>query len=199
MNDSSNHKSEKPDQKTRRINNQIPCLVWFTGISGAGKTTMVRLVEKKLIGLGMHPYAIDGDLIRKGLCKDLGFDDKSRVENIRRVSEVALMMVDAGLIVLASFISPFAAERSMVRNLVGNHRFIEVFMDTPLEIAEKQDTKGLYRRVRSGEIKNFTAIDSPYEAPESPELRLTAGSECLEDMADQVVTKIINIQSDFYL
>jgi bifunctional enzyme CysN/CysC len=177
-----------------QFKNQRPCLVWFTGISGSGKTTMARLVEDKLRRLGKHPYVIDGDIMRRGLCKDLGFDEKSRVENIRRAAEVASMMVDAGLIVIAAFISPFAAERAMARTLVGKDQFIEVYMDTPLEIAENRDPKGLYQRARKGEIKNFTGIDSPYEAPENPELRLIAGSESAAEMAEKVVKKIIGIQ-----
>jgi len=190
---------EKINKKIRGIaKNQRPCLVWFTGISAAGKTTVARLVEKKLWDNGKHSYLMDGDIIRKGLCKDLGFDEKSRVENIRRVAEVASLMVDAGLIVLAAFISPFATERNLARTLVGKNEFIEVFMDTPLEIAEKRDPKGLYRRARSGEILNFTGIDSPYEAPEHPEVRLVAGSSSVEEMADRVVTKILSMQSLSY-
>ncbi len=185
----------KYNKQTRGIaKNQRPCLVWFTGISGAGKTTVARLVVEKLWGLGKHPYLLDGDVIRKGLGKDLGFDEKSRVENIRRSAEVAALMVDAGLIVVAAFISPFASERKMARNLLDNDEFIEVFMDTPLEIAEKRDPKGLYRRARNGEIPNFTGIDSPYEAPENPEVRLIAGSASAEEMADQVVERILSIQ-----
>jgi bifunctional enzyme CysN/CysC len=156
---------------------------------------VARLVEGKLRDLGKHPYVIDGDIMRKGLSKDLGFDEKSRVENIRRAAEVASMMVDAGLIVLAAFISPFASERAMARTLVGRDQFIEVFMDTPLEIAEKRDPKSLYRRARMGEIKNFTGIDSPYEPPENPEVRLIAESETAEEMAGRVVAKILSIQS----
>jgi bifunctional enzyme CysN/CysC len=187
------------NKKIRGIaKNQRPCLVWFTGISGAGKTTVARLVEEKLWGLGKHPYLMDGDIIRKGLCKDLGFDEKSRVENIRRAAEVTALMVDAGLIVLAAFISPFATERAMARALVGKDEFIEVFMDTPLEIAEKRDPKGLYLRARKGEIPNFTGIDSPYEAPENPEVRLIAGSSSAEEMADQVVARILSMQSLSY-
>jgi len=170
-------------------------LVWFTGISGAGKTTVANLVEQKLWDLGKHSYILDGDIVRKGLCKDLGFDEKSRVENIRRAAEVAAILVDSGLIVLAAFISPFASERAMARALVGRDEFIEVFMDTPLEIAEKRDPKGLYRRARSGEIPNFTGIDSPYEKPENPEIRLVSGSESADEMAAKVVSKIISLQS----
>jgi bifunctional enzyme CysN/CysC len=190
---------EEINKKSRGIaKNQRPCLVWFTGISGAGKTTVARLVEEKLWSLGKHPYLMDGDIIRKGLCKDLGFDEKSRVENIRRAAEVTALMVDAGLIVVAAFISPFASERAMARKLVGKDAFIEVFMDTPVEIAEKRDPKGLYRRARNGEIPNFTGIDSPYEAPENPEVRLIAGSASAEEMADQVVARILSIQSLSY-
>ena len=187
------------NKKIRGIaKNQRPCLVWFTGISGAGKTTVAGLVEEKLWALGKHPYLMDGDIIRKGLCKDLGFDEKSRVENIRRAAEVTTLMVDAGLIVLAAFISPFAEERAMARALVAKEEFIEVFMDTPLEIAEKRDPKGLYRRARNGEIPNFTGIDSPYEAPENPDVRLVAGSVSAEEMADQVVARILSMQSLSY-
>jgi adenylyl-sulfate kinase len=190
---------KKINKRIRGIaKNQRPCLVWFTGISGAGKTTVARLVEEKLWWLGKHPYLLDGDIIRKGLCKDLGFDEKSRIENIRRAAEVAALMVDAGLIVLAAFISPYASERAIARALVGKDEFIEVFMDTPLVEAEKRDPKGLYHRARSGEIPNFTGIDSPYEMPVNPEIKLIAGSATAEEMADQVVGKIISIQTLSY-
>lgn len=187
--------TENINKKTRgSAKNQTPCLVWFTGISGAGKSTVAGLVEKKLFSLGKHSYLLDGDIVRKGLCKDLGFDEKSRIENIRRVAEVASLMVDSGLIVLAAFISPFASDRTMARQLVGKNEFIEVFMDTPLEVAEKRDPKGLYQRARKGEIPNFTGIDSPYEIPENPEVRLIAGIESAEEMADIVVKKVLRLQ-----
>jgi bifunctional enzyme CysN/CysC len=169
---------------------QRPCVVWFTGISGAGKTTVARLVEERLQSLGKYPYVIDGDIMRKGLSKDLGFDEKSRIENIRRAAEVSLMMVDAGLIVLAAFISPFASERAMVRTLVGGDRFIEVFMDTPLEIAEKRDPKGLYRRARAGGIKNFTGIDSAYEIPSNPNITLATGNYDIYSCCLKILTSI---------
>ena len=147
-------------------------VVWLTGLSGSGKSTIANLVEKKLLADGRHTYLLDGDNVRHGLNKDLGFTDADRVENIRRVAEVAKLMVDAGLIVLVSFISPFRAERQMARDLVAAGEFIEVYVDTPLAVAESRDVKGLYKKARAGELKNFTGIDSPYEAPESPEVRV---------------------------
>ena len=155
---------------------QKPCLVWFTGLSGAGKSTIANILERKLVAQGAHTYLLDGDNVRHGLNKDLGFTDADRVENIRRVGEVAKLMVDAGLIVLASFISPFRDERRMVRDMLGEGEFIEVFVDTPLDIAEQRDVKGLYKKARSGVIKNFTGIDSPYEPPESAELVVDTAS-----------------------
>ncbi|MGQ0735742.1 MAG: sulfate adenylyltransferase subunit CysN, partial [Acidobacteriota bacterium] len=162
---------------------QKPCILWFTGLSGAGKSTIANLVEKKLHALGRHTYLLDGDNVRHGLNKDLGFTDADRVENIRRVAEVARLMVDAGLIVLVSFISPFRSERHMARGLVAESEFLEVFVDTPLDIAEKRDPKGLYRKARSGELKNFTGIDSPYEAPEAPEIHLQTSTLTPEQAA----------------
>src|SRR5690606_10294166 len=142
------------------------------GLSGAGKSTVANLVEKRLLALGRHTYLLDGDNVRHGLNKDLGFTDEDRVENIRRVAEVAKLMVDAGLIVLVSFISPFRAERRLARELLAEGEFVEVFVDTPLAIAEQRDVKGLYAKARAGELKNFTGVDSPYETPEHPEIRL---------------------------
>jgi bifunctional enzyme CysN/CysC len=155
-----------------RLSHQKPCVLWFTGLSGAGKSTIANLVEKQLHAHGRQTYLLDGDNVRHGLNKDLGFTDEDRVENIRRVAEVARLMVDAGLIVMVSFISPFRSERRMARSLVEAGEFIEVFVDTPLAQAEARDVKGLYKKARRGELKNFTGIDSPYEAPENPELRL---------------------------
>ncbi len=166
---------------------QKSCVLWFTGLSGAGKSSIANLVEKKLHALGHHTYLLDGDNVRHGLNKDLGFTDADRVENIRRVAEVARLMVDAGLIVLTAFISPFKSERRMARSLVAEGEFIEIFVDTPLEVAEQRDVKGLYKKARRGELKNFTGIDSPYEAPESPELRLDAARLDLEASADIVL------------
>ncbi|MCC6981774.1 MAG: sulfate adenylyltransferase subunit CysN [Bauldia sp.] len=155
---------------------QKPAILWFTGLSGAGKSSIANIVEKRLHLLGHHTYLLDGDNIRHGLNRDLGFTDADRVENIRRVAETAKLFVDAGLIVLVSFISPFRSERDMARELVEAGEFIEIFVDTPIEVAEERDVKGLYRKARLGEIKNFTGIDSPYETPLSPELRLPAAA-----------------------
>ena len=170
-----------------RIKGQTPKVLWFTGLSGAGKSTIANLVEKRLHARGCHTFTLDGDNVRHGLNRDLGFTDEDRVENIRRVAEVAKLMTDAGLIVLVSFISPFRAERQMARERFGDGEFIEIFVDVPLEVAESRDVKGLYRKARAGQIPNFTGIDSPYEAPENPELRLYADGEALDAMVDQVV------------
>ena len=169
---------------------QKSCVLWFTGLSGAGKSSIANLVEKKLHALGHHTYLLDGDNVRHGLNKDLGFTDADRVENIRRVAEVAKLMVDAGLIVLTAFISPFKSERRMARSPMGDDEFIEIFVDTPLEVAEQRDVKGLYKKARRGELKNFTGIDSPYEAPESPELRLATPQLSLDAAADAVIATL---------
>jgi bifunctional enzyme CysN/CysC len=173
-----------------------PCIVWFTGLSGAGKSTVANLVEKKLHAQGRHTYLLDGDNVRHGLNKDLGFTEGDRVENIRRVAEVAQLMVDAGLIVLVAFISPFRAERRMARALVEPDEFIEVFVDTPLTVAEGRDPKGLYRKARRGELTNFTGIDSPYEAPENPEVRIDTGTCSPEDAAEQVIARLAEVAVD---
>jgi bifunctional enzyme CysN/CysC len=175
--------------KTARaqLSHQKPCILWFTGLSGAGKSTIANLVEKRLFADGRHTYLLDGDNVRHGLNKDLGFTDEDRVENIRRVAEVARLMVDAGLIVLVSFISPFRSERRMARGLVQEGEFFEVFVDTSLQAAEARDVKGLYKKARRGELKNFTGIDSPYEAPETPEIRLDTALLEPEAAASQVI------------
>jgi bifunctional enzyme CysN/CysC len=169
------------------LSHQKPCILWFTGLSGAGKSTIANLVEKKLHSDGRHTYLLDGDNVRHGLNKDLGFTDEDRVENIRRVAEVARLMVDAGLIVMVSFISPFRSERRMARGLVDAGEFVEVFVDTPLQQAEARDAKGLYKKARRGELKNFTGIDSPYEAPEDPEIRLDTTLLAPEAAASRVI------------
>jgi len=171
---------------------QKPVMLWFTGLSGAGKSTVANIVEKRLAALGKHTYALDGDNVRHGLNNDLGFTDADRVENIRRVGEVAKLMIDAGLIVLVSFISPFRAERRIVRQMVQEGEFIEVHVDVSLEEAEKRDVKGLYKKARAGEIKNFTGIDSPYEPPTDPELRLDTTQLSAEDAAEQVIAHLQN-------
>ena len=174
-----------------RIKHQTPRCVWFTGLSGSGKSTIANLVEKKLLAMGHHTYILDGDNVRHGLNKDLGFTDEDRVENIRRVAEVARLMADAGLIVLVSFISPFRAERRMAREMFADGEFIEVFVDTPLEVAEKRDVKGLYARARAGEIKNFTGIDSDYERPEAAEIDLDTVNHDPEALATAIVNAVV--------
>ncbi|MBN3819693.1 sulfate adenylyltransferase subunit CysN [Paraburkholderia sp. Se-20369] len=170
---------------------QTPRIVWLTGLSGAGKSTIANLVEQRLHALGRHTYLLDGDNVRHGLNRDLGFTEADRVENIRRVAEVARLMVDAGLIALVSFISPFRAERDMARALVGPGEFVEVFVDTPLAVAEERDPKGLYRKARRGELKHFTGIDSPYEAPERPELRIDTLAETPDRAAARIVAYLL--------
>ncbi|SEK55556.1 adenylylsulfate kinase /sulfate adenylyltransferase subunit 1 [Pseudoxanthomonas sp. GM95] len=173
-----------------RIKAQEPKVLWFTGLSGAGKSTVANLVDKRLHALGHHTFILDGDNVRHGLNRDLGFTDEDRVENIRRVAEVARLMTDAGLIVLVSFISPFRAERQMARERFAPGEFIEVFVDVPLAVAEARDVKGLYAKARAGKIPNFTGIDSPYEAPESPELHLLADQETTEQMVARVLIEL---------
>ena len=179
------HKEARSVQKRQK-----PVVLWFTGLSASGKSTIANLVEKKLHSLGKHTYLLDGDNVRHGLNRDLGFIDADRVENIRRVGEVSKLMIDAGLIVLTAFISPFCAERRMVRDMMEDHEFIEVFVDTPIEICEQRDPKGLYKKARSGEIKNFTGFDSPYERPERADIHLHTGNMTAEEAADEVVAKI---------
>jgi bifunctional enzyme CysN/CysC len=173
------------------MNAQVPQLLWFTGLSGAGKSTIANLVEKKLMALGKRTYILDGDNIRHGLSRDLGFSDADRVENIRRVAEVAKLMVDAGLIVLTAFISPFRAERQLARDLMEAGEFVEIFIDTPLAEAERRDVKGLYEKARRGEIRNFTGIDSPYEEPEAPEIRIDTTQLSPEQAAEAIVQHIL--------
>jgi bifunctional enzyme CysN/CysC len=172
------------------LKGQQPLVLWFTGLSGAGKSTIANLVEKKLHSMGKHSFLLDGDNVRHGLNKDLGFTDADRVENIRRVGEVAKLMADAGLIVLTAFISPFRAERRMVRALFPEGEFIEIHVDTPLAEAEKRDAKGLYRKARAGELKNFTGIDSPYEAPERAEIRIDTMKMTAEEAASHIVDQL---------
>ena len=176
------------DKASRAVlKGQRPSVLWFTGLSGAGKSTIANLVEKRLHALGRHTYLLDGDNVRHGLNRDLGFTEADRVENIRRIAEVARLMVDSGLIVLTAFISPFRAERAMARSRVDEGEFVEIHVDTPLSVAEQRDAKGLYKKARRGELKNFTGIDSPYEAPEQPELRIDTSTLSAEQAAERVI------------
>jgi bifunctional enzyme CysN/CysC len=168
-------------------------VLWFTGLSGAGKSTIANLVERRLFGLGKHSTMLDGDNVRHGLNRDLGFTDGDRVENIRRVGEVARLMADAGLIALVSFISPFRSERQMARDALPKGEFLEVFIDTPLEVAEGRDPKGLYKKARRGEITNFTGISSPYEAPETPEIHIDTTELSAETAADRIIAALENL------
>ncbi|BDX06202.1 adenylyl-sulfate kinase [Planctobacterium marinum] len=179
--------------KARRAeqNKQKPLAIWFTGLSGSGKSTLAGLLEQKLQAEGKHTYLLDGDNVRHGLCGDLGFSDKDRVENIRRISEVVKLFVDAGQIVLTAFISPFKADRAFCRDLLDESEFVEVYVDVPLEICEQRDPKGLYKKARAGDIKHFTGIDSPYEAPESPEIHLQVNDESPESVTEKLYEQLL--------
>jgi bifunctional enzyme CysN/CysC len=182
------HQDYRIDKQARAaMKAQQPCILWFTGLPGAGKSTILNLVEQQLVGFGVHTYALDGDNLRQGLNRDLGFTDADRVENVRRAGEVAKLMVDAGLVVLCAFISPFAAERRLVRELVATDEFIEVFVDTPIDVCMARDPKGLYARAKQGAVAHVTGIDSPYERPLAPELRLDTTRDTAETLAAQVL------------
>ncbi len=170
--------------------NQRPLVVWFTGLSGAGKSTIAATLERKLFDKGYKTFHLDGDNVRHGLNKNLSFTEDDRKENIRRVGEVTSLMLDAGLIVLSAFISPFDDDRKMVREIVGKKHFFEVFVDCPIEVCEARDVKGLYKKARSGELKNFTGIDSPYELPKSPDLVISSNNISLEAAVDTILQEI---------
>jgi bifunctional enzyme CysN/CysC len=173
------------------LKQQRPRVLWFTGLSGAGKSTLANLVEKKLHSMGRHTYLLDGDNVRHGLNRDLGFTDADRVENIRRIAETAKLFVDAGLIVLTAFISPFRSERRMAREMLEEGEFIEIFVDTPIEVCEQRDPKGLYQKARSGELKNFTGVDSDYEPPENPEIVVNGAEASAEELAEEIVKYLL--------
>lgn len=177
------HRGEQKQQK--------PCLLWYTGLSGSGKSTIANAVDARLFAMGCHSYLLDGDNVRHGLNGDLGFSDEDRVENIRRISEVSNLMCDAGLIVSTAFISPFAQDRAMAREKVGEGEFIEVFIDTPLSVCESRDPKGLYKKARAGEIKHFTGIDSTYDVPESPEIHVKTDELSIEQCVDQIIQYLV--------
>jgi len=180
-----NHQVSKEDRSN--LKEQRACVLWFTGLSGSGKSTIANAVESKLLELEKHTYLLDGDNIRMGLNKGLSFSETDRVENIRRIGEVSKLFVDAGVIVLTAFISPFVKDREQVRNLLNVGEFLEVFIDTPLEVCESRDPKGLYQKARTGEIPNFTGISSPYEAPANPEIRLKTNDLSVEEAASKVL------------
>ena len=182
-------------QKEQRAlkNNHKSCVIWLTGLSGSGKSTIADTLEVQLFALGYNTYTLDGDNVRHGLSHDLGFEDADRVENIRRVAEVAKLMADAGLIVIAAFISPFISERDSARKIIANTEFIEVFVDTPLEICEARDPKGLYQKARAGKLKNFTGVDSEYQQPTNPELVLKSVNKTPEELAKQVLMYLLPV------
>jgi adenylyl-sulfate kinase len=185
-------KDERSKQKK-----QYPCILWFTGLSGSGKSTISSAVEQKLFELGHHTYLLDGDNLRHGLNKDLDFSDSDRMENIRRIGELSKLMIDAGLLLMTAFISPFKADRQLVRDLVQQYEFVEIYMNTSLEVCEQRDPKGLYKKARSGQIKNVTGIDSVYEIPENSELTINTAELSIEECADKIIiylqaNKIIN-------
>jgi adenylylsulfate kinase len=185
------HQHDVDKARRAQAKKQKPCVLWLTGLSGSGKSTIANLLEKKLAEHGKHTYLLDGDNVRHGLCGDLTFSDKDRVENIRRIGEISKLFVDAGTIVLTAFISPFKAERDFCRNLLAAGEFIEIFINTPIEECEKRDPKGLYQKARQGDIKNFTGIDSPYEAPENPEIVLNFSGQTAEQSAEELFDLLI--------
>ena len=178
------------EQRTRQ-NKHNPCVVWLTGLSGSGKSTIANTLELQLFALSFKTYILDGDNIRRGLSHDLGFSDADRAENIRRVAEVAKLMADAGLIVIVAFISPFISERDYARNIIANNEFVEIYVDTPLEICEARDPKGLYKKARSGQLKNFTGIDSEYQQPKNPDIILKSVNKTPEECAEQVLEHLL--------
>ena len=169
------------------LKQQMPAIIWFTGLSGSGKSTIANALEEKLYSFGKHTYLLDGDNVRHGLNKDLGFSDIDRVENIRRIGEVSKLFVDAGMLVLSAFISPFKKDRNIIREMVKEDEFIEVFVDTPLAICEERDPKGLYKKARDGKIADFTGISSPYEQPENPEIHLKTAEKNIEESVSEII------------
>lgn len=185
------HQHSVTKKERAELKQQKPVVLWFTGLSGAGKSTVAGALEHRLMEQGYHTYLLDGDNVRHGLCKDLSFSDSDRKENIRRVGELCKLMADAGLIVLSAFISPHREERAMVRELLPDGEFLEVFVNAPIEVCEQRDPKGLYRKARAGEIKNFTGIDSDYEVPVKPEIELAAGVNTVAHLVDECLAELV--------
>ena len=185
------HQSTITNKDRNKLLNQKPFVLWFTGLSASGKSTVANIVEQKLYQMSYNTYLLDGDNIRHGLNNDLGFNEKSRVENIRRIGEVSKLFIDSGIITLTAFISPFKSDRQLVRELFGNGQFLEVFIDSSLEVCEKRDPKGMYVKARAGEIKNFTGISSPYEAPLNPEIHVINNSITLDEASDKIIDYLL--------
>tara|TARA_B100001057_G_C22865089_1_gene956132 strand:- start:1484 stop:2080 length:597 start_codon:yes stop_codon:yes gene_type:complete len=186
------HQSTVSNKDRNKLLNQKPFVLWFTGLSASGKSTLANIVEKKLYKMKYNTYLLDGDNIRHGLNKDLGFNEESRVENIRRIGEVSKLFLDCGIITLTAFISPFQSDRKLVRELFDEGQFLEVFIDSSLEVCEDRDPKGMYAKARKGEIKNFTGISSPYEAPLNPEIHVINNSITLNEASDQIISYLID-------
>lgn len=184
-------KTKVSKQQREELMNQRAKLIWFTGLSGSGKSTLAVQLEAQLHELGFKTYLLDGDNIRAGLNKDLSFTDEGRIENIRRIGEVSKLLLDAGVVVLSAFISPFQADREQVRKIVGPENYMEIFVDAPLEVCEQRDVKGLYKKARAGEVKNFTGIDSPYEAPTNPDLVLETGILSIDESVGKLIEFVL--------
>ncbi|MEW6989468.1 adenylyl-sulfate kinase [Colwelliaceae bacterium 6441] len=188
------HHQQVSKAQRAEMKNQRPCLLWYTGLSGSGKSTVANAVDALLFERGCHTYLLDGDNVRHGLNGDLSFSDEDRVENIRRISEVSKLFIDAGTIVSTAFISPFATDRAMAKELLANGEFIEVFIDTPISVCEQRDPKGLYKRARAGEIKDFTGIDSTYDVPTKPTIHVKTAEKGIEQCAEQIVQYLLDNQ-----
>ncbi len=185
------HDQHVSKEQRAQLKKQKPCLLWYTGLSGSGKSTVANAVDALLFERGCHSYLLDGDNVRHGLNGDLGFSDEERVENIRRISEVAKLFLDAGLIVSTAFISPFASDRALAKEKIAAGEFIEVYIDTPIAVCEQRDPKGLYKKARAGEIKDFTGIDSDYDVPETPQIHVKTAQQSVEQCAEQIVNHLI--------
>ena len=186
------HKATITNKDRRKLLNQKPFLLWFTGLSASGKSTLANIVEQKFFKMNYKTYLLDGDNVRHGLNNDLGFDEESRIENIRRIGEVSKLFLDSGIIALTAFISPFKSDRKLVRELFQKGQFLEVFIDSSLEVCESRDPKGMYAKARTGEIKNFTGISSPYEPPKNPEIHVINNSITLDEASDQIIAYLID-------